>query len=318
MRKTLPVIFSLGAICVITIAFLIYKDDGKCNSNDKVRCLTQMAEQGNKTAQVELGIIYGEGSGVAPNYDKAAYWYKKSAAQDSVDALFNLGLFYEKGWGVIKNLQLAREYYKKAVTKGSVDAQVNLGFLYMKGLGGDVNYTQAIKLFVLASEKKNPIALYNLGYIYNYGLGVPKNENEAAIWYRKAVDLGSMSAKNSLALFYSRGAGNLPVDRKKAFELLISSACQGYVIAQNNLGILYTDGTEELKKDPQQAYAWFSVAFYNGFEKADISRKKIENEMDSAQIEKAKVLASEYIRKYYFPPNGMDTNRSNTQCFQSQ
>ncbi|AXD28665.1 sel1 repeat family protein [Salmonella enterica] len=100
-------------------------------------------------------MIYGEGSGVAQNYDKAAYWYKKAAAQDSVDALFNLGLFYEKGWGVIKNLQLAREYYKKAVTKGSVDAQVNLGFLYMKGLGGDVNYTQAIKLFVLASEKKS-------------------------------------------------------------------------------------------------------------------------------------------------------------------
>jgi TPR repeat protein len=48
-----------------------------------------------------------------------------------------------------------------------------------------------------------------------------------------------MSARNSLALFYAKGLGNLPIDKEKAFNLLNVSACQGYAIAQNNLLILY-------------------------------------------------------------------------------
>ncbi|MDE5204798.1 hypothetical protein PYX06_03735 [Citrobacter amalonaticus] len=77
-----------------------------------------------------------------------------------------------------------------------------------------------------------------------------------------------MSAKNSLALFYSQGLGNLPVDKFKALELLKSSACQGYAVAQNNLGLLYENGADEVEMNTQQSYAWFSVSYYNGIKKS--------------------------------------------------
>ncbi|MEF4831543.1 tetratricopeptide repeat protein [Escherichia coli] len=110
------------------------------DSNKRVIYLTQMAERGDKDAQTDLGMAYGEGFGVVKNYEKAAFWYSKAATQGSVSALFNLGLFYEKGWGVTKNLQLAREFYSKAAVRGSVDAQVNLGVFYINGLGGRIDY----------------------------------------------------------------------------------------------------------------------------------------------------------------------------------
>lgn len=125
---------------------------------------------------------------------------------------------------------------------------------------------------MIAAKSNNPVAMYNLGHLYNYGLGVPRDDVQAATWYSKAANFGSMSARNSLALFYAKGLGNLPIDKEKAFNLLNTSACQGYAIAQNNLGILYSEGTNELPKDYIKFYAWFSVAFHNGFKKADISR----------------------------------------------
>ncbi|EMX8269229.1 sel1 repeat family protein, partial [Escherichia coli] len=162
--------------------------------------------------------------------------------------------------------------------------------------------------------KKNTVALYNLGYIYNYGLGIPRDEKQAAKWYGKAAELGSMSARNSLALYYSRGAGNLPVDRKRALDLLKSSACQGYAVAQNNLGILYLEGGDEISKDVRKSYAWFSVAFYNGIKTANEARKKIATYMDEKEAKEAENLAREYINNYPTSINGSDTNKSDSQC----
>lgn len=123
-----------------------------------------------------------------------------------------------------------------------------------------------------------------------------------------------MSAKNSLALFYSQGLGNLPVDKAQALKLLKSSACQGYAVAQNNLGLLYENGTDEIEKNIQQAYAWFSVSYYNGVKKANDSRRLIASRMKKYEIKQAEILAIEYIRKYPSPVNGLDTNKSETQC----
>lgn len=284
------------------------------DSNKRVIYLTQMAERGDKDAQTDLGMAYGEGFGVVKNYEKAAFWYSKAATQGSVSALFNLGLFYEKGWGVTKNLQLAREFYSKAAVRGECRCAGKFrGFLY-KWLGREDRLFTGKKSIFDGCGEKNTVALYNLGYIYNYGLGIPRDEKQAAKWYGKAAELGSMSARNSLALYYSRGAGNLPVDRKRALDLLKSSACQGYAVAQNNLGILYLEGGDEISKDVRKSYAWFSVAFYNGIKTANEARKKIATYMDEKEAKEAENLAREYINNYPTSINGSDTNKSDSQC----
>lgn len=315
MRKNKFVFFFFLIMTVLMLCLILFFKVGtKDHSYKKIENLKALAEQGDKNAQTDLGFAYGHGVNIDKNYKKAFFWYKKAAMQGSVPAQYNVGLFYEKGWGVTKNLELAREFYTKAADQGSSDAQVNLGVLYIKGLGGNVDYIKARELFLAAAEKKQVLGMYNLGYLYNYGLGVYRNETQAAEWYTKAAKLGSMSAKNSLALFYANGYGSLPIDRKIALRLLESSACQGYAIAQNNLGVLYSSDSDELKKDLQQAYAWFSVAYYNGAHNAIVEMKGLEAKLNSQEITDAKLLSAEYITKYSAPENGLDTNKSDTQC----
>ena len=105
------------------------------------------AEQGNATAQFNLGYFYDEGLGVEQDYKKAKEWYEKAAEQGNATAQFNLGYLYENGLGVEQDYKKAKEWYEKAIEQGNATAQEHLGFLYLFGLGTEVNYEIAEKLF---------------------------------------------------------------------------------------------------------------------------------------------------------------------------
>ena len=67
------------------------------------------ANQGNATAQYNLGNLYTNGKGIEKNYIKAAEWYKKAANQGYTDAQCYLGNCYWLGRGIFKSPVLA--YY---------------------------------------------------------------------------------------------------------------------------------------------------------------------------------------------------------------
>lgn len=104
------------------------------------------------------------------------------------------------------------------------------------------------------------------------------------------------------------------MDRVKAFKLLESAACQGDSVAQKNLGLLYFDGADESPKDNQKSYAWFSVASYNGLKEANGLREMVAKYMSTKELRRAKILSREYINNYPAPIDGIDTNKSDTQC----
>ena len=84
------------------------------------------AEQGDASAQYNLGLMYYNGQGVAQNYTQAAKWYKKSAEQGHASAQFNLSLMYSEGRGVAQNYTQAAKWYKKSAEQGHASAQFNL------------------------------------------------------------------------------------------------------------------------------------------------------------------------------------------------
>ncbi|EDI8220411.1 sel1 repeat family protein [Salmonella enterica] len=186
--------------------------------------------------------------------------------------------------------------------------------LYFEGKGVPQDYRKSREWFMQAAAENNTMAMYAMGRIYYYGLGVPKDDRQAIVWYQKGVVLGSMRARNSLALLYSQGGDGFYKDRVKALSLLIASACQGYVVAQNNLGVLYSDGAEDVIADHKKSYAWFSVAASNGLEEAIKSQRNIAEKMSTQELEQAKNIAIKYIEKYPSPINEDDTYKSNTEC----
>ena len=79
-----------------------------------------LAEQGDATAQVQLGWMYNNGEGVVKDDKQAAAWYRKAAEQGHIDAQYNLGLMYSTGEGVAQDYKLA--YVWSAVAAANGDA----------------------------------------------------------------------------------------------------------------------------------------------------------------------------------------------------
>ena len=86
-----------------------------------------LAEQGNSTAQYNLGTMYDNGYGVKQDYFEAAKWFRKAATQGLFIAQYNLGVAYDGGQGVRQDYFKAVKWYRKAAEQGWAKAQFNLG-----------------------------------------------------------------------------------------------------------------------------------------------------------------------------------------------
>jgi TPR repeat protein len=79
-----------------------------------LRHLKPLAEQGDATAQYNIGLLYYQGQGVTKDYDEAAKWYRKSADQGNADGQLFLGIMYQYGQGMKKDSAEAEKWYRKA------------------------------------------------------------------------------------------------------------------------------------------------------------------------------------------------------------
>ena len=83
MKKILLIVFLL--ISVGNLAF---------SANEKYLRLHEAAEQGDISAQYNLGGMYRKGQGVTKDFREALTWYRKAAEQGLADAQYSLGWMY--------------------------------------------------------------------------------------------------------------------------------------------------------------------------------------------------------------------------------
>jgi TPR repeat protein len=77
-----------------------------------------LAEQGDATAQYNLGVIYYNGLGVGQDYQEAVKWYRLAAEQGDVKAQYNLGLMYYNGDGVVQDYVYAHMWFNISASLG--------------------------------------------------------------------------------------------------------------------------------------------------------------------------------------------------------
>lgn len=77
-----------------------------------------LADQGDATAQYNLGVMYFRGQGVPQDYAEAVKWYRKAAEQGVAIAQSNLGALYDIGLGVPQDMTLAYMLYNLAAAGG--------------------------------------------------------------------------------------------------------------------------------------------------------------------------------------------------------
>ena len=103
----------------------------------------QAAEQGDASAQYNLGGMYYDGKGVPQDYKQAITWFRKAAEQGHAYAQFSLGSMYHEGNGVPQDYKQAITWFRKAAEQGDASAQYNLGHMYHGGRGVPQDYKQA-------------------------------------------------------------------------------------------------------------------------------------------------------------------------------
>jgi len=106
-----------------------------------------LAEQGDVSAQYNLGIIYANGRGVPENNAEAIKWFRKAAEQGHASAQNNLGKMYDNGEGVPENDVEALKWYSLAKAQGFKIAADNLDIIKKQ-----MTPAQTAKAQALASE----------------------------------------------------------------------------------------------------------------------------------------------------------------------
>ena len=86
------------------------------------------------------------------SYAKAVEWYRKAAEQGNATAQTNLGYMYAEGRGVDQSYAKAVEWYRKAAEQGDALAQNKLGYMYAEGQGVDQSYADAYACFYVSGN----------------------------------------------------------------------------------------------------------------------------------------------------------------------
>ena len=91
------------------------------NYTEAIKWYRQAANKGDSNAQLNLGICYYYGNGVARDFAEAVKWYRKAAEQENGDAQLALGKCYQKGKGVNQSDSEAEMWFQKAAENGCYD-----------------------------------------------------------------------------------------------------------------------------------------------------------------------------------------------------
>lgn len=219
--------------------------------------LKKSAEQGDLSAQTELGVIFDK----MHDYAQALIWYRKAAEQGYARAEYNLGLAYQLGEAVQKDMAQAIAWYRKAVDHGDAPAEMNLAVAYEHGIGVPQDYAKAADLYRKAAEQGMPLAQYGLGFLYLNGVGVPKDDTQATTWLLKAAEQGETHAQYDLGSCYINGEG-LNRDLNEGYfwiflanTLTTDSGLKGYT--ENSLENLNKAMKKsDIKNAQKRAQAW--------------------------------------------------------------
>ncbi len=114
----------------------------------------ELAEQGDASAQFNLGSLYRQGQGVSQDDKQAALWWAKAADQGHTDAMDNLGLRYAKGEGVEQDLVQAYKWFSIAGMNKNASAAANAKFASSQLTPDQIEQAQILAKEWMAQHQK--------------------------------------------------------------------------------------------------------------------------------------------------------------------
>ena len=153
------------------------------------------ADKGSTSAMVELGVLYGTGTGVARDEAQARRLFERAASAGNPRGVSNLAAL--GGGGAAADPARARELLARAAGTNA-EAQYQLGQMLAEGSGGEKDDVAARAMFEKAAAQNHPAALERMGAFAQEGRGGPKDAAAAKAYYQRAADLGDEDARKAL------------------------------------------------------------------------------------------------------------------------
>ncbi len=155
------------------------------------------ADKGSTSAMVELGVLYGTGTGVAKDEAQARKLFERAAEAGNPRGVSNLAALSGGGGGAPADPARARALLAKAA-ETNAEAQYQLGLMMEEGAGGPADDAAARNLYEKAAAQNHPAALARMGAFAQQGRGGPKDSDAAKAYYEKAAALGNEDARKAL------------------------------------------------------------------------------------------------------------------------
>lgn len=163
---------------------------------EAVAAWRKAADKGSTSAMVELGVLYGTGTGVARDEAQARKLFERAAQAGNPRGISNLAAL-GGGAGGAADPARARELLSKGA-ETNAEAQYQLGMMLAEGDGGAKDDVAARALFEKAAAQNHPGALERMGAFAQQGRGGAKDSDAAKAYYQRAAALGDEDAKKAL------------------------------------------------------------------------------------------------------------------------
>ncbi|MDH5190823.1 MAG: sel1 repeat family protein [Gammaproteobacteria bacterium] len=227
------------------------------------------AKNGNKYAQLTLGVYNRHGLLVKqPSIKKSCEFYKQAAEQGVAAASYRYSLCLANS-----NKNMAMKYNRQAAVSGHAAAQHLLGEYYLDG--PEKNENEARIWLEKAAAQRRTGAQTLLGWLYATGTGGDMDNDKAAEMYLEAAKKNDPIAQNNLAELYEKNPDLAPM--KDVVHWYGRAASQGLAVAQLNFGRLYAKG-EGVQQNDCKAMNFIEKAREKGLVEADKAHKwMIEN-----------------------------------------
>jgi len=191
-----------------------------------------LANDGDASAQFNIGVMYANGLGVDRDMDVAMNWWGNAARQLHVRAAHNLALAMLAGEPIVDGQKTKPDftailrYLKIGADAGYANSEYTLGKLYSEGVGIEKDERRAAELYLSASIKGFARAQYNLGKVYRDGIGMSKDEGLSMFWFAESAERGHPRAQDRMGDRYLTGRG-VAKDEVEALKWSILASRQG-------------------------------------------------------------------------------------------
>jgi hypothetical protein len=202
---------------------------------EAARWVELAARHGLAAAQLRLGRMLLDGTGLEQDQAAALGWFKTAARSGDADAMNMAGRCHENGWGAPKDNEVAADWYRRSAEAGHDWGEYNYANMLFDGLGVTADTHLAVQWYLKAAAKGHSRAMNQIARCYEEGWGVPKDHAIAADWYRQSAEggyfrgqynyatlLGLAGRAEDAAGWFAKAAegGNLEIRRRIGRELL--------------------------------------------------------------------------------------------------